>query len=220
MAFCNSCGATLNAGTKFCNKCGAAVSAGPPVTGPALSPLPPAPPYSPPPSTGGSSALKIILIVIAIIVGLGILSVGAFSFFVYRVAKTAREKVHITQEGDQVKIDSPFGSVSANNSEQATKDLGVDIYPGSRAQKTGNASMTFGNMKTVTASYENSDSLDKVCTFYKAKFPNAMTTSSDQNRCTIISNDQKSMITVNIEANGDATKFQITNVTKKSTSSN
>ena len=32
-------------------------------------------------TTGGGGALKIILIVIAIIVGLGILSVGAFSFF-------------------------------------------------------------------------------------------------------------------------------------------
>ena len=173
-----------------------------------------------PPPTGGSSALKIILIVIAVIVGLGMLSVGAFSFFVYRVAKSARDKVHISQEGDQVKIDSPIGSFSANNSEQATKDLGVDVYPGSQAEKSGNASMTFGNVHTVTASYESSDSLDKVCTFYKSKFPNAMTTSSDQNRCTIVSNSQDGMITVNIEANDGTTKFQISNVNKKAAATN
>jgi len=207
MAFCNSCGAALNAGTKFCNKCGAAVTA-PPMATPA--PLPPAQP-----ATGGSSALKIILIVLAIIVGLGIISVGAFSFFVYRVAKSARDKVHISQEGDQVKIDSPVGSFSANSSDQAPKDLGVDVYPGAQAQKDGNASMTFGSVHTVTASYASSDSLDKVCTFYKSKFPNAMTTTSDQNQCTIISNTQNGMITINIEANGDATKIQISNVNKK-----
>ena len=207
MAFCNSCGAALNAGTKFCNKCGAAVTA-PPMATPA--PLPPAQP-----ATGGSSALKIILIVLAIIVGLGIISVGAFSFFVYRVAKSARDKVHISQEGDQVKIDSPVGSFSANSSDQAPKDLGVDVYPGAQAQKDGNASMTFGSVHTVTASYASSDSLDKVCTFYKSKFPNAMTTTSDQNQCTIISNTQNGMITINIEADGDATKIQISNVNKK-----
>jgi len=37
-----------------------------------------------------------------------------------------------------------------------------------------------------------------------------MVTSSDSGRCTIISNDQKSMITVNIEAQGDKTKIIIT----------
>jgi hypothetical protein len=215
MAFCNSCGATLNAGTKFCNKCGAAAAApAAPMSAPPLvsAPMPPAQPAS---QGGGSSALKIILIVIAIIVGLGILSVGAFSFFVYRVAKSARDKVHISQEGDQVKIDSPVGSFSANSSDQAPKDLGVDVYPGAQAQKNGNASMTFGSVHTVTASYASSDSLDKVCTFYKSKFPNAMTTTSDQNQCTIISNTQNGMITINIQSNGDATKIQISNVNKK-----
>ena len=43
-----------------------------------------------------------------------------------------------------------------------------------------------------------------------------MVTTSDQNHCTIVSNDQKNMITINIEANGDSTKLQITNVSKKS----
>src|SRR5271169_2283969 len=205
MAFCNSCGATLNAGTKFCNKCGAAVPAGPGVTS---SPLPPAPP----PSKGGSGALKIILIIIAIIVGLGILTVGAFSFFVYRVAKSA----HVTQKGDSVKIDTPFGSLdTSQDPAQVAKDLGVDTYPGAQLQKNGTASMTFGNMHTVTASFETSDPVDKVCDFYKSKFPNATTTSSEQNRCSIISGDQKNMITISVQGSGDVTKIVIANVNKK-----
>jgi len=212
MAFCNSCGATLNAGTKFCNKCGAAVPAGPAAPGATLSPLPPAPPYSPPPSKGGSSALKIILIIIAIIVGLGIRTVGAFSFFVYRVAKSA----HVSQNGDNVKVETPFGSVeTSKDPEQAAKDLGVDVYPGAQLQKNGTATMTFGSMHTVTASFETSDSVDKVCDFYKSKFPNATTTSSDQNHCSIISGDQKNMITINAQSSGDVTKIVIANVNKK-----
>jgi len=212
MAFCNSCGATLNAGTKFCNKCGATVAAGP--SAPVAASTAPA---APAPTGGGSSALKIILIIIAIIVGLGILSVGAFSFFVYRVAKNA----HVSQEGDHVKVDTPFGSVeSSKDPAQAAKDLGIDVYPGAEVQKNGSASVTFGNMHTVTASFESSDSVDKVCTFYKSKFPGARVSSSDQNRCSIVSNDQTNMITINVEGNGDTTKFQIANISKKSASSN
>jgi hypothetical protein len=92
----------------------------------------------------------------------------------------------------------------------------VDIYPGAEVQRNGASSATFGSIHTVTAMFESSDSIDKVCAFYKSKFPAAMSTSSDQNRCTIISNDKQNMITVNIEAQGDASKFQITNVSKTS----
>jgi hypothetical protein len=212
MAFCNSCGATLNAGTKFCNKCGAAVSAAP--SAPVVAVTAPVPAPAP---TGGSNALKIILIVIAVIVGLGILSVGAFSFFVYRVAKSA----HVSQEGDHVKVETPFGNVeTSKDPAQAAKDLGIDVYPGAEVQKNGTASVTFGSMHTVTASFESGDSVDKVCSFYKSKFPGARVTSSDQNRCSIVSNDQQNMITINVESSGDATKFQIANVSKKSASSN
>ena len=209
MAFCNSCGAALSEGTKFCNKCGAATAAPP---APGMT----APPPGPPP-TGGSSALKIILIIIAVVVGLGILSVGAFSFFVYHIAKSS----HITQEGDHVKAETPFGSFeSSKDPEQTAKDLGVDVYPGARVLKNGSASMSFGTMRTVAANFESSDSVDKVCSFYKSKFPNSTVNTSDQDHCTIVSSDQKHMITINVQASGDTTKFQITSVSKKLASSN
>jgi hypothetical protein len=209
MAFCNSCGAPLDAGTKFCSKCGAVAAAPPAAAAPATS----VPGAAPPASTGGSSALKIILIAIGIIVLIGILGIASFSFFVYRVAKSAR----VTQHGDNVKVETPFGSVeSSKDPAQVTKDLGVDIYPGADILKNGASTASFGPIHTVTAMFESSDPLDKVCAFYKEKFPSAMTTSSDANRCTIVSNDQKNMITVNIESTGDGSKFQITNVSKKS----
>ncbi len=210
MAFCNSCGAALSAGTKFCNKCGAAASSAPTAAG--VTPAVVAAPAPVQPTTGGGGALKIILIVIAIIVGLGILSVGAFSFFVYRVAKSA----HVTQNGDNVKLDTPFGSLNTGtDAAQVVKDLGVDVYPGALPQKNGSATMTFGNVKTVTAAFESSDSLDKVCDFYKAKYPSTNMTTSDSSHCAIVAGDQKNMITINVQANGDGTKIQIANVNKK-----
>jgi hypothetical protein len=210
MAFCNSCGAPLTAGTKFCNKCGAAIAAGP--TAPVMT----APTPGPPPA-GTSSALKTVLTIIAVVVGLGILGMAMLAVIGIHFAKHS----HVTQEGDHVKVESPIGTVeSSKDPEQAAKDLGVDIYPGAQAQKNGAASVSFGNMHTVAANFESSDSFDKVCSFYKSRFPNSTVNTSDQNHCTIVATDQKNMITINVQASGDTTKFQITSVSKKLTQSN
>jgi hypothetical protein len=208
MAFCNSCGATLNPGTRFCNKCGAAVAAGTSAPGVA-STAPPAAPVS----TGGSSALKVILIVVAVIVCVGIVVLGTIGIIGYRIAKSSR----VSQNGDHVKVETPFGSVeTSKDPDQAAKDLGIDLYPGAEVQRNGASSAAFGGIRTVTAMFETQDAPDKVCSFYKSRFPGAMVTTSDQNHCTIVSNNQKNIVTINIQASGDTTRLQITNVTKKS----
>lgn len=205
MAFCNSCGAAVTDGTRFCNKCGAAVPAGPSTPGVTA-------PVTPPPSKGGSSALKIILIIIAVIVGIALLAMVTCGIVIHRAVKNA----HISQNGDNVKVETPFGSVETNKDPaQTAKDIGVEIYPGAVAQKNGTASMSFGSMHTVTASFETTDPGEKVCDFYKSKLPNGTTTSSDPNRCNIISSDQQNMITINVQPSGDVTKFVIANVSKK-----
>ncbi|MFZ0419101.1 MAG: zinc ribbon domain-containing protein [Candidatus Sulfotelmatobacter sp.] len=216
MAFCNSCGASLTPGTRFCNKCGAAVLASTPASNfatPAATSSVPAT-SGPPANTGqGSGALKVILIVVGVIVVLGMLSVASVGFFAWRVAHHA----HIHQNGNNVKVDTPFGSVeTTQDPAAAARNIGVDLYPGAEVLRNGSASATFGGVHTASLHSESTDSVDKVASFYKAKFPNAMVTSSDSGRCTIISNDQKSMITINIEAQGDKTKIMITNVSRNS----
>lgn len=207
MAFCNSCGAALAPDTKFCNKCGVAAAAPGPVA-PSLSPAS----VPPPPATGSSSALKIILIVVAVFVVIGVIGVATIAFVGYRVAKGSR----VTQDGDHVKVESPFGTIeTSKDPDQTAKDLGVDLYPGAQVKKDGAASVTFGNMHTVAANFESSDSVDKVCDFYKSRFPGAKVSTSDQNHCSIVSGDQQNVITINVQASGDTTRFQITNVSKK-----
>src|SRR5436305_3575743 len=110
MAFCNSCGATLSPAMKFCNKCGAPQSdaAAPPGGTIALpaTVMPPAPPAS----TGGGSALKIILIVVAVIVGIAILGMVTCGVVVHRAIKNSR----VSQSGDNVKADTPFGTFATS----------------------------------------------------------------------------------------------------------
>lgn len=205
MAFCNSCGATLTPATKFCNKCGAAVSGAPGAPAPAAAP------------TGGSSAVKVILIVVAVIVGIGILGIGTVGLVGYHFVKHA----HVTQDGDHVKVETPFGNVeTSKDPEQAARDLGVEVYPGAQVQKNSATSTTFGAMHTVAANFESSDPIDKICSFYRGKFPNSMVTTADQNHCTIVSNDRQNMVTINVDGSGSTTTFQITSVSKKPASSN
>lgn len=205
MAFCNSCGASLTPETRFCNKCGAAVLAS--------SPAPAAPYTVPAPTPQSGGALKPILIIVGVLVLVGILAVASVGFFAWRVARHA----HVRQEGENVKVDTPFGTVeTTKDPAEAARNLGIDLYPGAEIVKDGSSSATFGGIHTATITAESADSVDKISAFYKAKFPNAMVTSSDSGRCTIVSNDHDNLITINIEAQGGKTKILISNVSHKS----
>jgi hypothetical protein len=215
MAFCNSCGANIVPGTRFCDKCGAAIltstlppAAPPPAVGSA-PPSPPTPTGAPPAPTSGGGALKAILIVVGAIVLVVILGLTSLAFFAWRVA----HRTHVRQEGDNVKVETPFGTVeTTKDPKDAAHNLGVDIYPGAQVMKEGSVSMTFGNVHTAALTFGTSDSVDQVCSFYKPKFPNAMVVTSDANQCTIVANDQKNMITINVKIENGKTKIVISNV--------
>jgi hypothetical protein len=213
MAFCNSCGANIGPGTRFCNKCGAAILASslPPAAAVSAPPAPSTPPAIASAPTSGGGALKAILIVVGVIVVVAVLCVASLGFFAWRVAHRTR----VRQEGNNVKVETPFGTVQTTNDPQAAAhDLGVDLYPGAQILKEGATSATFGSVHTAALNFESSDSVDRVCSFYKPKFPNAMVMTSDANQCTIVSNNQKNMITINAKAEGDKTRIVITNVSK------
>lgn len=218
MAFCNSCGAALNPGTRFCNKCGATVLASAPAS--AFSSA--APSSSTPsvtaattqaaPSQGGG-ALKVILIVVGVLVLMGILGVASVGFFAWRVARHS----HVRQEGNNVKVETPFGSVeSSQDPEAAARNLDVETYPGAQVLKEGATSATFMGIHTVTARFESSDSLDKVSTFYKSRYPNATVTTCSQRHCAIVTNDQNNTISINMEDARSGTRIEITHMTRHS----
>lgn len=207
MAFCNSCGAQLTEGTRFCSKCGKPVSGVTTGTATAGSPAAAAAPE------GTSSALKTILIIIGAIVLIGIVGIATLAFIGLRVARHTR----VMQHGDDVKVETPFGTAeTSKDPEQVVKELGVDIYPGAEAQKEGASMATFGKVRTVSAAFQSSDSVEKVCAFYRSKFANATVNTSEQNRCTIVSNSPPNMITINVEPGGDGSKIQIASVSTKS----
>jgi zinc-ribbon domain len=211
MAFCNSCGSVMEAGARFCPKCGTAAPPGtvtPAAATPAV-PLAAAPPLAP---AQGSSALKIILIVVAVIVGLGILGLGATAFFVHRVISRS----HIHQKDGDVRVETPFGTMeSTTDPGQAAHDLGVDLYPGATVVKGGATNMTIGGMHTAAAEFESSDPVATVADFYKSKFPHANVTSGQEGRYNIISSDKSNLFTITIEPRDGKTRINIAKVTGK-----
>ena len=212
MAFCNKCGTAITQGTRFCNKCGAPILASG-FSSTAPSPAPSTPTATPTQAAPqGSNALKVVLIVVGAVIVIGVLAVGAITFVGLHIAK--RSRIH--EEGDHVKVETPFGTVeSTKDPEQAAKNLGIDIYPGAEVQKDGASSSVFGNIRTVSVNFESSDSVDKVCTFYKARFPNANVSTSQENHCTIVSTAPPNVTTINVESRGSGAKFQISTVAKK-----
>lgn len=179
--YCAKCGSEVPSDKQVCPSCGTAVVA--PASAPAFAPVAaptPATTYTPvamgapvgapmqvapPPAKSGGGALKIILIVLAIFVGLGILGAGAFGFVVWRVAHA----IHASASGNQASITLPGGTITANSDEKYTSsDLGTDIYPGAHSGK-GSMRMTLPTGSVITAVYVTPDSKEQVVEYYKGK---------------------------------------------------
>jgi len=203
MAFCNSCGASLESGAKFCPKCGGSQP------GTAATPVAATPAAAVSPQS--SSALKIILIVVAVIAGLGIVGVGTASFVVWRIA----HHTQIQNRDGNVRVQSPLGTVeSTNDPARVAQDLGIELYPGAHVLKENAANINVAGMHTVAAEFESDDPAEKVFAFYQSKFPHAKVTTTDQNHYAIVSAG-RDLITISITAQGDKTLIHVAKVSGK-----
>ena len=119
-----------------------------------------------------NSALKIILIVVAVIVGIGIIGIAAVSFIAYRIAHRIASESRVHNRDGNVQVETPFGTVqSTTDPEEASRDLGIESYPGATVVKGTTSKMNMGNMHTAAADFETSDSPSTVADFYKSKVP-------------------------------------------------
>lgn len=161
-SFCSKCGAAISPGAQSCSSCGTPIVAAAPPAQPAVAYVPPVAA----PVKSGSSALKIVLIVVGAFFALGFVVICAVGYLGYRVAHS----VKVSNNGGQVSVNVPGGgSFSADSSEKFTaEELGADIYPGATTGK-GSARMTTPSGSWITAIYVTPDSKDKVLAFYKGK---------------------------------------------------
>jgi hypothetical protein len=168
--FCTKCGAALTPGVQFCTSCGAAAGAAagfpaapaqPPAYGQPLAYGQPAAPVQP----ASNNAVKIIIIVIGAVIGIGLLSVIVFMFSVWRLSKAVR----VNSGGDGVTLSTPSGTISTGSaSAVSAADLGVPIYPGA-TRREGGMQINSANGSMVTVVFSTSDPVSKVVDFYQGK---------------------------------------------------
>ena len=158
-------------------------------------------PVAPPPSSG-TSAVKIILIIVAIFVGLGIIGVGAFGFMAWRIARS----VHVSGPNGEVSVSTPGGTITANPNERySASDLGTDIYPGAQS---------------ATAVFVTPDSKDQVVSYYKDKFGSQASIFDSANSAMLTvekSKQETVMVTVTPNSSQHDGKTQITIIHTTST---
>jgi hypothetical protein len=161
-SICARCGAALSANEQFCKSCGAAVFTGDVAAAfiqPAASEV-----------KTGRSTLKIILIVVAVLFGLGILGLSSLVFIGYRIAKNT----HIDPSGRATT--SIFGSTMTMtpNETFTAAELGTEIYPGAQSTR-GGMKMEMPSNSMVTGVFLTPDSSAQVLAFYKEKLGSAAT---------------------------------------------
>jgi nitrate reductase NapE component len=188
-SFCSKCGIELSPGAQSCASCGT------PVAAPMAAPVAATTPVQP--AASGNNTLKIVLIIVGIFVGLGILAAGAFGFVVWRVAHS----VHVSHSGDQVTLNTPGGSISANTNESFTaSEIGTDIYPGATTGK-GGMRMTLPTGTMVTAIYVTADSKDQVLAFYKDKLGSGASSYESGEGAVVTANKDNDSVVVTITPN-------------------
>ena len=171
---CAKCGAARATTSGFCNFCGTPVAAGP------TQPIPPggqqaAVSAAPQPAKSSGGALKVILIVVAIVVGIGIVGASALGFAAWRVSKLIAAN---KKSNDAVFSIPGLGAISTGN--DATADpsqLGAPVYPGA-VQEKGAVSLGTSAAAGAQAHFTTGDPVSQVVDFYTSNLPGAILAST------------------------------------------
>lgn len=214
-SFCSKCGAELSPDTRFCQGCGSSTGfAGAPAASAGVAPVGQVPAGQVPAAAAPSSgALKIVLIIVGALVCLGMLSVVAVMFGLWRISRS----VHVDQSGG-VTISTPAGKISTGRTAPAhltEREVGAPIYPGAIAEEGGfKLGAESGSMATYV--FKTSDSVPQVLAFYRDKFgPKTSVIETPQGAMvTAAKNDNEGiMVTIAHDQGEDKTSITITHAT-------
>jgi hypothetical protein len=123
------------------------------------------------PAKSSGGALKVILMVVAIVAGIGALGAGALGFSAWRVSKAAAAS---TKSNDALFSIPGLGSISTGS--DATADptqLGAPVYPGA-VQEKGAVSVGTSKVAGAEAHFTTGDPISQVEAFYTSNLPGAV----------------------------------------------
>lgn len=173
-----------------------------------------------PVSSGSNTILKVVLIVIAIIIGIGVLGAGIFGYTVWRISRAIRADKNGTSISLPSTASGGGGTFSAGKAMSFTStELGTDVYPGAQTGE-GGMRMNLPGGSMVTAIYTTSDSKEQVLEFYKNKLGTDASTMDSGNGAVISlkkGEDESVMVTVSSGTGENDGKTRIAIVHTKST---
>lgn len=160
-----------------------------------------------------SPAVKIILIIVAVLVLLGIIGAAAMSYFAYKVTNS----VKVDESGQVTSVETPWGKVTADNdAAKVAGNLGVEVYPGAKGME-GASGGSFGDISFGSAEFETSDSLEKVAEFYKSKYTKGTWAANSENDFSMLIGSDNAMITISAERVDEKTIIRIGKTTAATT---
>jgi len=171
---CTKCGAPLTSTTSgFCSICGAPIGTAVAASIQAAPPSAGDPPVTPAKSSG--DALKVILLTMAVMAGIGILGAGAIGYRAWSISKP----VSANGKSNDAMFSIPgLGSISTGS--DATADptqLGAPIYPGA-VQAKGAVAVGTSKAGVAEAHFTTGDSVSQVADFYAANLAGAVVAST------------------------------------------
>jgi len=209
MAFCTSCGAQVSDTSQFCTKCGKPL----PVAAPANLSTPTAVggvgTTTAGPPRGGSNALTIAVIIIAVVIGLGLIAAGITAAVVHRIARHSR----VTTTHGGTRVETPFGTIqTSTDAATLSAALKDDMYPGATVDE-GGSDVNMGGKHVISANLATSDPPDKVADYYKQKHPDSIT-SDAEGKHTLVSKIGSNMLSLTIDGEGGKTRIHISRITR------
>jgi hypothetical protein len=161
--------------------------------------------------------VKIILIVVAVLIFLGLLTIGSCVYFVYRAKQRVTQferHVHATfptETGTREVQPQPAAPAAAPSPETAPAiDMAALVYPGATI-KEGGAEVSAGGGAVKIQQSSTSDSVDKVLAFYKEKLgPRALVTQSGNSAVVEYLGLNGAVTTISITTDSVSGKTEIT----------
>ncbi|HMK31542.1 MAG TPA: zinc ribbon domain-containing protein [Terriglobales bacterium] len=197
MAFCTSCGTPMETTATACPKCGARA---------AVLASPSSAPVSRPPVR--NPVLKLVMIILAVALGFGILSIAAATYVAIKFARHSR----IREEGGRTSIQTPLGSVqTSNDPNEIASRLGVPIYPGAKVADEG-AMVSLPGAKVASGAFLTEDDPARVLDFYRQHYPQANVKQHPAGEGEIVVTSGHRVLTIKIERQGSGSRFEIANV--------
>lgn len=155
------------------------------------------------PAPQGSSALKIILIVLGVLAMICIIVVGGMVYVGKKVVD--RTRAEMAEDRANGTVTTPFGKIQTSKDPiRIAEMMGAEVFPGAKPMPDSSSMVVINGTQMMNANFSTASTEDEVLAFYKEKYPAASIIDTPENKMVMIGDKEKGgiVMTINVE-NGE-----------------